>query len=178
MKALLQPWQLLLLILAGWINCRQQDAIEYILTENRVLRAKLGKKRILLNDEERRRLAVNRSYSLPTDDMVPCSSNTCPRMLLSWSLHLSFQFAYSHEPSVRNGQGRRIGESHPAIAYYNSEVGAPTIGGPRCQRAAYFDYPSRTKWTNVAVLESLEQAGCSTCDSGGSSGLPGPGPIL
>jgi len=58
MKALLQPWQLLLLILAGWINRRQQDAIEYLLTENRVLRAKLGKKRILLNDDERRRLAV------------------------------------------------------------------------------------------------------------------------
>ena len=38
MKALFQPWQLLLLILTGWINRRQQDAIEYLLTENRVLR--------------------------------------------------------------------------------------------------------------------------------------------
>ena len=37
MKVLFQPWQLLLLILAGWINRRQQDAIEYLLTENRVL---------------------------------------------------------------------------------------------------------------------------------------------
>jgi hypothetical protein len=54
----LQPWQLLFLILAGWINRRQQDAVDYLLTENRVLRAKLGKKRILLNDDERRRLAV------------------------------------------------------------------------------------------------------------------------
>jgi hypothetical protein len=35
MKSLLQPWQLLLVILAGWINRRQQDAIEYLLTENR-----------------------------------------------------------------------------------------------------------------------------------------------
>ena len=33
MKALLQPWQLLLLILAGWINRRQQDAIEYLAYE-------------------------------------------------------------------------------------------------------------------------------------------------
>lgn len=45
MKALLQPWQLLLLILAGWINRWQQDAVEYLLTENRVLGEKLGKKR-------------------------------------------------------------------------------------------------------------------------------------
>jgi putative transposase len=57
-KALLQPWQLFLLILAGWVNRRQQDAIEYLITENRVLRAKLGKKRILLTDNQRRRLAV------------------------------------------------------------------------------------------------------------------------
>jgi len=58
MKAQFQPWQLLLLILAGWINRRQQEAIEYLLTENRVLREKLGKNRILLDDDQRRRLAV------------------------------------------------------------------------------------------------------------------------
>ena len=58
MKPLLQPWQLLLLVLAGWINHREQDVIEYLRTENRVLRKKLGKKRILLNADQRRRLAV------------------------------------------------------------------------------------------------------------------------
>ncbi len=42
-KALLQPWQLLLLVLAGWVNRRQQDVIEYLLVENRLLRQKLGK---------------------------------------------------------------------------------------------------------------------------------------
>ena len=36
-KTLLQPWQLFLWILAGWVNRRQQDAIEYLITENRVL---------------------------------------------------------------------------------------------------------------------------------------------
>ena len=58
MNFVLRPWQLLLLILAGWINRDQQDAIEYLLTENQVLREKLGKGRILLNDDQRRRLAV------------------------------------------------------------------------------------------------------------------------
>ena len=57
-QATLQPWQLFLLILAGWVNRRQQDPIDYLLTENRVLREKLGKKRILPNDDRRRRLAV------------------------------------------------------------------------------------------------------------------------
>ena len=58
MNFVLQPWQLLLLILAGWINRHQQDAIEYLLTENQVLREKLGKGRILLNNHQRRRLAL------------------------------------------------------------------------------------------------------------------------
>ena len=53
MKSQLQPWHLLLLILAGWINRRQQDAVEYLLAENQILREKLGKKRILLNDSQR-----------------------------------------------------------------------------------------------------------------------------
>ena len=58
MSFILQPWQLLVLILAGWINRQQQEVIEYLRTENQVLKEKLGKKRILLNDDQRRRLAV------------------------------------------------------------------------------------------------------------------------
>lgn len=58
MAFLLQPWQLLLVILAGWVNQQQQEVIEYLRTENQVLKEKLGKKRILLTDDQRRRLAV------------------------------------------------------------------------------------------------------------------------
>ena len=58
MDFILHPWQLYFLILAGWVNRQQQFVIEYLLTENQVLREKLGKKRILLNDDQRRRLAV------------------------------------------------------------------------------------------------------------------------
>ena len=45
MNFMLKPGQLLLLILAGWFNRHQDDAIEYLLTENQVLREKLGKGR-------------------------------------------------------------------------------------------------------------------------------------
>src|ERR1700736_458404 len=58
MNFVLQPWQLLLTILAGWVNRQQQDVIEYLRTENQVLKEKLGKRRILLSDDQRRRLAV------------------------------------------------------------------------------------------------------------------------
>ena len=58
MTFVLQPWQLCLVILASWINREQQAVIEYLMTENRVLKEKLGNERILLNDDQRRRLAV------------------------------------------------------------------------------------------------------------------------
>ncbi len=58
MPFIFQPWQLLVVILAGWMNRQQQEVIEYLRTENQVLKEKLGGKRVLLNDDQRRRLAV------------------------------------------------------------------------------------------------------------------------
>jgi hypothetical protein len=58
MRFILQPWQLLLLILAGWINRHQQDVIDYLRTENEILREQLGPRRLLLTDDQRRRLAA------------------------------------------------------------------------------------------------------------------------
>jgi hypothetical protein len=37
MSFVLKPWQLWVVALAGWINQQQQEAIEHIRTENRVL---------------------------------------------------------------------------------------------------------------------------------------------
>src|SRR5210317_723176 len=58
MSFVLNPWQLYIGILVGWFNRQQQEAIDYLRTENQVLKEKLGGKRILLNDDQRRRLAV------------------------------------------------------------------------------------------------------------------------
>ena len=58
MNFVFQPWQLLLVILAGWLNRQQQAVVEYLRAENQILKEIHGKKRILLNDDQRRRLAV------------------------------------------------------------------------------------------------------------------------
>jgi len=44
----MQPYllQFLLMTIAGWLNRKQQDAIEYLKEENRVLREQLGGRRI------------------------------------------------------------------------------------------------------------------------------------
>ena len=59
MNFVLKPWQFALIVIAGWMHREQQQVIEYLRTENSVLREKLGKSRIMLSDDERRRISVS-----------------------------------------------------------------------------------------------------------------------
>jgi hypothetical protein len=54
----LNPFRLLLISLAGWLNRQQQDVIDDLQEENRVLREQLDDRRLRLNDDHRRRLGV------------------------------------------------------------------------------------------------------------------------
>ena len=87
MKSVLQPWQLLLFIIAGWINRHQQDVVEYLRTENQVLKEKLGKKRILLDDDQRRRLAV-KGKILGRKALQEIATIVTPDTLLRWHREL------------------------------------------------------------------------------------------
>ena len=57
MSPLLLPFQLILLMFAGWVNRDQLDVIEYLQGENRVLKERVGGRRLRFTDAERRRLA-------------------------------------------------------------------------------------------------------------------------
>jgi hypothetical protein len=48
----------LVLTVAGWVNRHQEDVIDYLREENRVLRELLGSRPLRLTDPQRRRLAV------------------------------------------------------------------------------------------------------------------------
>ena len=52
------PLRVLLLTLAGWVSREQQKTIEYLVEENRVLKEQLQGRKLRLNDDQRRRLAV------------------------------------------------------------------------------------------------------------------------
>ncbi len=58
MEFIMHPWHLLVLALSALISHERERVIAYLITENQVLREKLGKGRTLLNDDQRRRLAV------------------------------------------------------------------------------------------------------------------------
>ena len=77
------PWQFFLVAIAGWMNRQQQDAISYLREENRILREKLGQKRILLNDAQKRRLATA-AARLPRDLLRQVGTLFSPDTLLKW----------------------------------------------------------------------------------------------
>jgi len=53
-----KPRTFLLVAIACWMNRQQQEVIAYLREENRILREKLGRKRILLTIEQKRRLGT------------------------------------------------------------------------------------------------------------------------
>ena len=83
MNLILQPWQLLLVIVAGWVHRQQQEVIDYLQTENQVLKEKLGKKRILLSNDQRRRLAV-KAKVLGRKLLAEVGTLVIPDTLLRW----------------------------------------------------------------------------------------------
>ena len=50
------PLKFLLLMWAGWVTSAQQNAIDYLKEENRILREQVGNKRQRLTNSQRRRL--------------------------------------------------------------------------------------------------------------------------
>ncbi len=62
MPRVLDPFRFVVIAVAGWMNQRQLQIIDYLREENRVLREQLGDKRLRLNDDQRRRLAAKAKW--------------------------------------------------------------------------------------------------------------------
>jgi transposase InsO family protein len=69
--------------LAGWMNRQQQDVIEYLKEENRILREKLGRKRIILDVAQKSRLATM-AAKLGRNVLKECATLFSPDTLLRW----------------------------------------------------------------------------------------------
>jgi len=76
-------WHFLLFALTGFINRQQQDIIEYYREEHRVLREKPGKKRLILNVAQKRRLAMA-AMKLGRNVLDQCVTLFTPETLVRW----------------------------------------------------------------------------------------------
>ena len=94
--------QFIVTILAGWVQRRQQQLLEYLLEENRVLREQLGKKRPRLTNDQRRRLAV-RAKAIGRAGLNGIACIVTPDTLLRWYRNL---VAKKYDGSAARGPGR------------------------------------------------------------------------
>ncbi len=87
MNFVLRPWQLFFLILSSWINRQQQEIIEFQNAQIRVLMEKMGRKRILLNDAQRRVLAA-KGKALGRRALMELTTIVTPDTILRWHRRL------------------------------------------------------------------------------------------
>jgi putative transposase len=102
MRLTLDPFRLLLVSLAGWMSQQQQDVIDYLQEENRVLREQLGNRRLRLNDDQRSRLAV-RAKELGWRVLHEMTPIVTPETLLAWHRRL---VAMKYDGSKQRSPGR------------------------------------------------------------------------
>src|SRR2546425_12852849 len=87
MRTGLDPFSFLVVSFAGWINQRQQQLIEYVVEENRVLREQIGDRRMRFTDDPRRRLAAS-AKKLGRKVLAQVATIVTPETLLAWHRRL------------------------------------------------------------------------------------------
>src|SRR3954468_17686927 len=102
MPKVLDPVQFLMIALAGWMNQRQLQTIEYLREENRVLREQLGDRRVRFNDDQRRRLAA-KARGLRRKLLAEVATLVTPETLLAWHRKL---IAQKYDGSAQRPTGR------------------------------------------------------------------------
>ena len=79
--------RVLLAALVGWLDHRQQEALAYLIEENRILRGQLQGRRLRLSDDDRRRLAM-RGHRLGRRGLRQVATIVTPDTILRWHRQL------------------------------------------------------------------------------------------
>jgi putative transposase len=128
-------WQILVAALAGRISRQQDVVIEYLHEENRVLKQQLGRGRLRLTDDQRRRLAV-RGKAIGRRALADVASIVTPDIILRWHRQL-FAEKWTHK---RRSPGRprvmevisdlvvRMARENPSWGYTRIQGALKNIG--------------------------------------------------
>src|SRR5215469_12118399 len=100
--SVLDPFRFVLISIAGWMNQQQQQAIDYLREENRVLSEQLCGRRLRFTDDQRRRLAA-RAKGLGRRALSQIATIVTPGTLLAWHRKL---IARKYDGSASRGPGR------------------------------------------------------------------------
>jgi putative transposase len=132
----LLPFQLVLQMFAGWVNRHQLDVIEYLQEENRVLKARMGGRRVRFTDAERCRLA-RKAHALGRKVLIELDTLVTPDTLLRWYRKLiALKWTYRRRPGL--GRPRvmktivdlvmRMGLENPSWGYTRIQGALANLG--------------------------------------------------
>ena len=96
--------QFLLMVVAGWLHRQQAATIDYLKAENRMLRTRLGGRRIVFKDAERRQLA-EKARALGRKALHELGTIVTPETLLRWHRELVAQSVRSLRGAVLVDRG-------------------------------------------------------------------------
>jgi hypothetical protein len=82
MQARLDPCSFIVVSMSGWLNQKQQQVIDYLVEENRVLPEQIGCRRLRFNDDQRRRLAA-KAKKLGRTILAQVATIVTPQTLLA-----------------------------------------------------------------------------------------------
>ncbi|MCY2952410.1 MAG: helix-turn-helix domain-containing protein [Planctomycetota bacterium] len=144
MNFVLQPWQLLVIILTGWLNRQQQAVIDFLLTQVQVLKETHGGKRIPLSDDQRRRLAI-KGKALGRKALQEIATIVTPDTILRWHRQLvAAKWDYSNRRKAKPGRPPTSDEVTQLIlrmARENPTWGYDRIQGVRSAVMASIPWP-------------------------------------
>jgi hypothetical protein len=90
-----------LLVLTGWLEYREREAIPYVVEENRLLRGQLGTRRLRLTDDDRRRVAA-RAYRVGRAVLREMATIATPDTLRRWHRQwVAQKWTYARQPGRR-----------------------------------------------------------------------------
>jgi putative transposase len=121
---------MLLMVLAGWMERREREALAYLIEENRVPRRQLGGTRLRLTDADRRRLAV-RAVRVGRQVLREIATIVTPDRLLRWHRQLvARKWTYATPQKRRRGVLAEIRRLVVRMAEENPTWG---IGGSKAR---------------------------------------------
>jgi hypothetical protein len=118
-QRVLDPFRFVLIAVAGWMNQQQQFAIDYLREENRVLKEQLGRRRLRLSDDQRRRLAA-KAKRLGRRVLKEVAGIVTPETLLAWHRKLIAQ-KYDGTAQRPPGRPRTAGEIESLVVRMAAE---------------------------------------------------------
>jgi putative transposase len=124
--------QVLIAMVAGWLQRHQQQVITYLLEENRVLKARLGDRRLRLTDTERRCLATL-AHPIGRQRLKEVATLVTPDTLMHWYTRLIAQKFDGSQQRRQFGRPRIAEEVEQLIVRMAEEN--PTWGYRRIQGA-------------------------------------------